>query len=86
MKTVFVSNERILFLLDRMNRSADCFDLDGVDEALEELEKCKIPESIYNDFNELKAYVAEVDLKNIMSTARKMAQTLKSEGLDDESK
>lgn len=77
---VFASFDRIEILLDQMDKAADCFNLDGVDEALEELEQCRIPKCAQKEFEDLKTYVADVDLKNVMSTAKRMSQMIMSEG------
>ena len=54
----------------------DSFDLDGADAALAELEEYRLPEELGPYMEELRAYVADVAMEEVMNTGNKMIEVL----------
>ena len=54
------------------------FDIDGVDEAMRELEECRIPEKCETYVETLRACVADVMMDEVINTAEEMIQILAS--------
>ena len=74
-----VPKEEIIGALDKLNAAMDSFDLDGADAALAELEEYRLPEELGSYMEELRAYVADVAMEDVMNTGKKMIEVL--EGL-----
>lgn len=71
-----VSKTEIIETLDRLNTAMDSFDLDGADAALAELEEYRLPEELGPYMEELRAYVADVAMEDVMNTGKKMIEVL----------
>lgn len=76
-----VPREKIIEALDKLNAAMDSFDLDGADAALAELEEYRLPEELGSFMEELRAYVADVAMEEVMNTGKKMIEVL--EGLTE---
>ncbi len=71
-----VSKEEIIEILRTMIESINTFDLDGVDKAMEELEKCKLPSELQDDLEELRVDVADVAMEEIIKCCEMMIEKL----------
>ncbi len=69
-------DETLVGLLNRIADAMDAFDLDGVDEAMAELETYRLPESCMSDMDDLRAMVADVAMEDVMKICRRMAGRL----------
>jgi len=72
-----VSKDVIMGSLQKLYDAMDGFDLDGADEAIEELGKYKLPANIAERLNELEAMVADVEIENTMSLSKELMDVLK---------
>ena len=50
----------------------DQFDIDGADEAMKELESCRIPDSICDKMDEFRAAVADIRVEDVLSLVEEM--------------
>ena len=57
----------------------DQFDLDGVDAAMQELEKCRIPDSCSQQMETLRVAVTDVMMEEVMNMADEMIGVLHAE-------
>ncbi len=71
-----VPRTEIVAALDKLNAAMDSFDLDGADAALAELEEYRLPEELGSYMEELRAYVADVAMEDVMNTGKKMIEVL----------
>ncbi len=71
-----VLKAEIIEALDRLGTAMDNFDLDGADAALAELEEYRLPEELGSYMEELRAYVADVAMEDVMNTGKKMIEVL----------
>lgn len=71
-----VSAEIIIGLLTTIREATDNFDLDVVDFSVKELEGYKLPQECVSMMEELRAYVADVAMEEILTTVEKMIQML----------
>ena len=60
----------------RLRRSMEDFDLDGADAAMKELEECRIPEELGTQMEQMRAYVADVAMMEVMELADLMVEVL----------
>lgn len=63
-------------LLETMAHAMDTFDLDGVDDAMEELEGYQLPEACRDRMDNLRAYVADVAMEDVIRVCREMEELL----------
>ncbi|MBQ6806832.1 MAG: response regulator [Lachnospiraceae bacterium] len=68
------SIEEMVALLTTIKEATDNFDLDAVDDTSKELEKCQLPQDCIPLMEELRAYVADVAMEDILTTVDKMLQ------------
>ncbi len=71
-----VPKDEIVRVLDKLNFAMDNFDLDGADAALVELEEYRLPETLSSYMEELRAYVADVAMEEVMNTGKRMIELL----------
>ena len=71
-----VSVEEIIGSLSKLRDAIDCFDLDGADEVMKQIEEYQIPKEAEHLLEELRAYVADVAMEEIMITAETMITML----------
>lgn len=71
-----VPKDEIVRVLDKLNSAMDNFDLDGADAALVELEEYRLPETLSSYMEELRAYVADVAMEEVMNTGKRMIELL----------
>lgn len=71
-----ISTEKMVKVLERMKEAFDSFDLDGVDTGMKELEQYAIPDNVKDDFELLRAYVADVAIEDAMELIQKMIDKL----------
>ena len=71
-----VSKEKIVEALRGIITAIDTFDLDLADEIMKQLEGYRLEETIEPFMNELRAYVADVAMEEIMATAKKMMEMI----------
>lgn len=67
-----VSNHELIGKLKELQNAMDNFDLDGVDEAMKQLEKYQFDGDCEPLLDELRAYVADVAMEEVMVTAGKL--------------
>lgn len=72
------STEELIALLTKMRDAMDGFDLDGADEAMQELEKCRIPAGCESMMDSLRVGIADVMMEEVMQTADEMIQAIKN--------
>lgn len=69
-------NQEIIGLLEQLQQAMDGFDLDAADEIMKQLDMIRIPEAVMDDYDNLRAYVADVAMEEVMSLARDMIRRL----------
>ena len=74
-----VDKEDIVAVLLKIKDAMDCFDLDGADAALKELEEFRLPEHMQDQMETLRAYVADVAMEDVMKLTEEMAVGLEQE-------
>ena len=72
-----VDTEEIIKQLQTLREAIDNFDLDQADEIMKQIEECQLPEEADSLLEELRAYVADVAMEEIMFTADQMINILK---------
>lgn len=72
-----VAAEEIIDNLQRLRDAVDTFDLDSADEVMKQIEEYSLPDEMEPLLEELRAYVADVAMEEIMSTAEIMITMLK---------
>lgn len=77
--SVEVPVNRIISILEDVVKDADRFFLDGVDSSIAELEKYKMPDTVAEDFNELKMNASDVAMGHVVIVAERMINVLKKE-------
>ena len=70
------SNEELIEILTRMRNAMDGFDLDGVDDAMQEMEQLRIPDSCAQLMETLRVAVVDVMMEEVMNTADEMIKEL----------
>ncbi|MGN0141018.1 MAG: histidine kinase N-terminal 7TM domain-containing protein [Roseburia sp.] len=70
------STEELTELLTMIRDSMDQFDIDGVDGAMQELEKCRIPQNCEKLMDDLRVQIADVMMEEVIHTADAMLQML----------
>ena len=70
------STEEITEILTKMRDAMDGFDLDGVDDAMKELEQVRIPDSCSQLMETLRVAVVDVMMEEVMKTADEMIKKL----------
>lgn len=73
------SEEELTELLTGIKEAMNQFDIDGVDERMRELEKCRIPKQCEKYMDTLRACVADVMMDEVMSTAEEFIRALASD-------
>ena len=68
--------EELTEILTRMRDAMDGFDLDGVDEAMQELEQVRIPDNCMELMEQLRVAVVDVMMEEVMKTADEMIAAL----------
>lgn len=63
--------------LQQIHQCIEQFDLDGVDQIMEQLEEYQVPECIRESMDQLRVYVADVSLKEIMELTDTMTGLLR---------
>lgn len=71
-----VSNEVLIQILDEINTGIESFDLDVVDEKMATLEKYRIPEECIPFMENLRAFVSDVAMEDIIETTNNMKKLL----------
>lgn len=72
-----VPTEELIEILTNMRDSMDQFDLDSVDAAMQELEKCRIPDSCSAQMETLRVAVTDVMMEEVMNVADEMIGVLR---------
>ena len=67
-----VTVEELIALLQKTADCMDQFDIDGSDEAMKELESCRIPDSICDKMDEFRAAVADIRVEDVLSLVEEM--------------
>ncbi len=68
----------LISIISRIRDCMDCFDTDGSDAAMKELEDYSIPSNCMALMNELRAYVADLAMEDVIATCDKMIEALNS--------
>ena len=71
-----VSKEIMIDDLRALSEAIDMFDLDKADEIMKKLESYKIEESLEPLMENLRAFVADVAMEDIMGTAEQMVKMI----------
>ena len=71
-----VPEEEIIDCLQKLSDAIDTFDLDKADEVMKQIEEYQFAEEMEPLLDELRAYVADVAMEEIMATAQKMIEEL----------
>ncbi len=71
------TTEELIGLLTQLKDAMDSFDLDGADEAMQELEQRRIPAGCEAMMDSLRVGVADVMMEDVMNTAEEMIKTLR---------
>lgn len=72
-----VSAQELIEILTNMRDCMDQFDLDGVDAAMQELEKCRIPDNCGEQMETLRVAVTDVMMEEVMNVADEMIGLLR---------
>ncbi len=64
--------EEILMYLTGIRDAVEGFDLDGVDSAMARLEECKLPECVQEKMENLRVYIADVAMEEILQIVDEM--------------
>ncbi len=70
------SAEEITASLQALENAIENFDLDTADETMKQLEEYQFPEDCQQELEELRAYVADVAMENIIEVTRSLVQKL----------
>lgn len=70
------TSEELIEILTRMRDAMDGFDVDTVDEAMQELEKLRIPDSCMELMEQLRVAVVDVMMEEVINTADAMIAAL----------
>ncbi len=71
------SKEELIGILEKIRGAMEGFDLDSADAALKELEECRMPEACTTQMEQLRAYVADVAMEEVMELADAMMGVLR---------
>ena len=71
-----VDNEKIKSVLNSMIDAVNNFNLDDIDEAMEELNSYRMPDSIKEKFEELSISVSDVDMEKILKIVNECLEKL----------
>ena len=71
---VQVSGEKIKQTLVRLHDAMDNFDLDAADDAMKELDSYELPEELKPMAEQLRLYVTDVAMEDIMELTQKMCE------------
>lgn len=75
------SNEDLVALLRELKDSIENFDVDRADRAMSELEECRFPDEAAQLMEELRVFVSDVSMEEIISTADKLVDVVKSQDM-----
>ena len=73
-----ITSEYAIKLFDWLINSVNEFDLDKTDQIMKELEQCRLPDECSSKMELLRAYVADVALEDIISTAGEIIELLRN--------
>ncbi len=71
-----VSAQELIEILTNMRDCMDQFDLDGVDAAMQDLEKCRIPDNCKEQMETLRVAVTDVMMEEVIQVADEMIRLL----------
>lgn len=71
-----VSADEIRSICERLKTAVDDFDMDGVDSAFADLDGCVLPENILKFAENLRAYVADFSMQEILDTVEQILSNL----------
>ena len=71
-----IPTSKIITTLYELNEAMDTFDLDKADEALAELDTYKMPKELEEKMDELRAYVADVAMEDVLKVTSEMIKVL----------
>ena len=71
--------DEMISCLEKIRLSVEEFDLDRTDMAMQELEEMRMPKECQNDMEQLRVYVTDVDMENIIQTADMMLAKLRKD-------
>ena len=74
-----VSKQEILLYLKKIHDKIEGFDLDAADAAMDKLEECKLPSSCQKHMEELRVYMADVAMEEILDTTQKLMDLVQQE-------
>ena len=79
------SNDELIMIVTTLKDAMENFELDMVDDALKELQGCRLPERIYEKVQELDDLVADVAMEDVIRVAEEIIVILSgSVSLDGE--
>jgi hypothetical protein len=71
-----IAKDDLAELLRQLSDAMDGFDLDTADNVMKKLDAVKIPENLRELYENLRAYVADVAMEEVMSTTKDMLRRL----------
>ena len=71
--------EELREIVRRIHDAADTFDLDGADDAMKELDCCRIPETCREKVESLRVYLADVAMMEVMELTDEICRILEKE-------
>lgn len=71
-----ITRDELAGLLGKLGQAMDNFDLDAADDVMKQIDSVKIPEEIHDDYDVLRAYVADVAMEEVMSVTDRMIRRL----------
>lgn len=71
-----VSKEEILLYLKGIQEAIEGFDLDAADAAMEKLEQCRLPEACQSLMEDLRVFVADVAMEEILKITEEMIKKI----------
>lgn len=83
---VQVSSEELQKTLMQLHDAMDCFDLDGADSAMKELETYAVPCDLQPVIEQLSAYVADVAMEDVMRMTEEICEKLRETDAQDSNK
>ena len=71
-----MSKEEILLFLKGIQEAIEGFDLDAADAAMEKLEQCRLPEACQSLMEDLRVFVADVAMEEILKITEEMIKKI----------
>ena len=73
------TTEELCEIVQAIHDAADTFDLDGADAAMKKLEGCRLPQACQEKVEQLRVYLADVALMEVMELTDELHTMLEKE-------